>query len=114
MLNPCLNKSKQELLNKLKHTTMTIKLKPAGKLMIIAAVVTVGILSVRWYQHRPKEVGNSLELGRVMLPDAPEASLSSNAIHLPLPGNADAINGGTQITWERMAWNSQFSAMYAN
>src|SRR3954453_8985100 len=93
---------------------MTIKLKPAGKLMIIAAVITVGILSIRWYQSRPKEVGNSLELGKVMLPDAAEASLSSNAIHLPLPGNADAINGGTQITWERMAWNSQFSAMYAN
>ena len=82
--------------------------------MIIAAVVTVGILSVRWYQSRPKEVGNSLELGKVMLPDAPEASLSSNAIHLPLPANSDAINGGTQITWERMAWNSQFSGMYAN
>src|SRR4051812_29100707 len=93
---------------------MTIKLKPAGKLMIIAAVVTVGILSVRWYQSRPKQVGNSLELGKVMLPDAPEASLSSNAMHLPLPGNSDAINGGTQITWERMAWNSQFSGMYAN
>src|SRR6478672_3147988 len=100
--------------NKSKHTTMTIKLKPAGKLMIIAAVVTVGILSIRWYQSRPKEVGNSLELGRVMLPDAPEASLSSKAIHFPLPSNTDAINGGTQITWERMAWNSQFSGMYAN
>ncbi len=48
------------------------------------------------------------------MPDAPEASLSSNAIHLPLPSIADAINGGTQITWERMAWNSQFSGMYAN
>ncbi len=36
---------------------MAIKLKPAGKLLIIAAVVTAGILSVRWYQHRPKEVG---------------------------------------------------------
>ena len=36
---------------------MTIKLKPAGKLMVIAAVVTVaGIVSVRWYQARPKEV----------------------------------------------------------
>src|SRR3954466_1483288 len=93
---------------------MTIKLKPAGKIMIIAAVVTIGILSVRWYQSRPKEVGNSLELGKVMLPDAAEASLSTNAIHFPLPSNADAINGGTQITWERMAWNSQFSGMYAN
>src|SRR6476620_878584 len=106
--------TEQQFFNLSKHTTMTIKLKPAGKLMIIAAVVTVGILSVRWYQSRPKEVGNSLELGKVMLPDAPEESLSSNAMHLPLPANSDAINGGTQITWERMAWNSQFSGMYAN
>ncbi len=93
---------------------MSVKLKPAGKIVIIAAVVTAGILSVRWYQSRPKQVGNSLEVGKVMLPDAPEASLSNNAIHLPLPSNAIAVNGGTRITWERMAWNSQFSGMYAN
>ena len=93
---------------------MSIKLKPAGKLFIIAAVVTVGIVSVRAYQNRPKQVDNALEVGRVALPDAPEASLSTNAIYLPLPNDETATNGGTQITWERMAWNSQFSAMYAN
>lgn len=93
---------------------MSVKLKPAGKIVIIAAVVTAGILSVRWYQSRPKQVGNSIEVGKVMLPDAPEASLSNNAIHLPLPSDEAAINGGTQMTWERMAWNSQFSGMYAN
>ncbi len=93
---------------------MAIKLKPAGKLFIIAAVITAGILSVRWYQNRPKEVGQSVELGKVTLPDAPEASLSGNAILLPLPSGDKAVNGGTQINWERMAWNSQFSGMYAN
>lgn len=93
---------------------MAIKLKPAGKLLIIAAVVTTGILSVRWYQARPKQVGESVELGKVTLPDAPDASLSGNAILLPLPSSENAVNGGTQITWERMAWNSQFSGMYAN
>ena len=93
---------------------MSITLKPAGKIFIIAAVVTVGIVSVRWYQSRPKQVGNSMELGKVMLPDAPEASLSTNAVHFPLPEDETAVNGGTQITWERMAWNSQFSGMYAN
>ena len=36
---------------------MALKLKPAGKLFIIAAVVTAGIFGVRWYQNRPKEVG---------------------------------------------------------
>lgn len=93
---------------------MAIKLKPAGKLLIIAAVVTAGIVSVRWYQNRPKEVNQSVDLGKVTLPDAPDASLSSNAVLLPLPSSDKAVNGGTQINWERMAWNSQFSGMYAN
>ena len=93
---------------------MSVKLKPAGKFLIIAAVITVGILSVRWYQNRPKEVGQSLEVGKVALPDAPEASLTVNAVKLQMPSDEIAVNGGTLITWERMAWNSQFSAMYAN
>lgn len=93
---------------------MAVKLKPAGKLFIIVAVVAAGILAVRWYQNRPKEVGQSIEVGKVALPDAPEASLQGNAMKLPLPGDKPAINGGTQITWERMAWNSQFGGMYAN
>lgn len=93
---------------------MSVKLKPAGKLFIIAAIVAAGITGVRWYQSRPKEVGQSVAIGTVALPDAPEASLTGNATQLPLPSNDPAVNGGTQITWERMAWNSQFSGMYAN
>jgi OmpA-OmpF porin, OOP family len=93
---------------------MAMKLKPAGKLLIIAAVVAAGILTVRWYQARPKEVGQSVEVGKVTLPDAPNASLSGNAMQFPLPSAEPAVNGGTAITWERMAWNSQFSGMYAN
>jgi len=93
---------------------MAIKLKPAGKVLIIAAVVAASIFSVRWYQNRPKDVNQSIELGKVTLPDAPNASLSGNAMQLPLPANEQTVNGGTQITWERMAWNSQFSGMYAN
>ncbi len=93
---------------------MALKLKPAGKVLIIAAVVTAGIFTVRWYQNRPKDVNGSIEVGKVALPDAPDASLQGNAIKLPLPGTEEAVNGGTQITWERMAWNSQFGGMYAN
>jgi outer membrane protein OmpA-like peptidoglycan-associated protein len=93
---------------------MALKLKPAGKVLIIAAVVAAGILAVRWYQNRPKDVNGSIEVGKVALPDAPEASLQGNAVQLPLPGDEQAVNGGTSITWERMAWNSQFSGMYAN
>jgi outer membrane protein OmpA-like peptidoglycan-associated protein len=93
---------------------MSVKLKPAGKLFIIAAIVTAGIFSVKWYQGRPKEASKSVDPGKVTLPDAPEASLNSNALLLPLPSADKAVNGGTQINWERMAWNSQFSGMYAN
>jgi OOP family OmpA-OmpF porin len=93
---------------------MAVKLKPAGKLFIVLAVVAGGILAVRWYQDRPREVGQSIEVGQVALPDAPEASLHGNAVKIPLPENKPAVNGGTQITWERMAWNSQFGGMYAN
>ena len=93
---------------------MSVKVKPAGKLLIIAVVVTAGILGVKWYQHRPKEAGKAVEVGKVVLPDAPEASLKGDAVLLPLPADADAVNGGTRMTWERMAWNSQFSGMYAN
>ena len=93
---------------------MSVKLKPAGKLLLIAIVITVGIVSVKWYQARPKEAGKAVEVGKVILPDAPEASLNGHAVLLPLPSNNESVNGGTMVTWERMAWNAQFSGMYAN
>ena len=67
---------------------MSVKVKPAGKLLIIAAVITVGILGVKWYQNRPKEAGKAVEVGKVLLPDAPEASLKGDAVLLPLPSDA--------------------------
>jgi OOP family OmpA-OmpF porin len=93
---------------------MSVKLKPAGKVLVIAMVITAGIISVKWYQARPKEAGKAVEVGKVILPDAPEASLNEHAVLLALPSNNEAINGGALITWERMAWNAQFSGMYAN
>jgi len=93
---------------------MTLKLKPAGKLFIIAAVVAAIILSIRWYQGRPKDVTQSVEIGKVSLPDAKDASFTSAVEKLALPSDNLTVNGGTQIIWERMAWNSQFSGMYAN
>ncbi|HEV2478250.1 MAG TPA: OmpA family protein [Puia sp.] len=93
---------------------MAIKLKPAGKLLVIAVIVTAGILAVKWYQGRPKDANKAVELGKVVLPDAPEASLNAQAVLLPLPSSTEAVNGGTRIIWERMAWNAQFSGMYAN
>jgi OOP family OmpA-OmpF porin len=94
---------------------MAVKLKGPGKVLIIALVVIAIIMGFRWYQNRPKEVQGATEVGKLALPDAPDASLpTANAVKLALPSGEQAANGGTQITWERMAWNSQFSGMYAN
>jgi OOP family OmpA-OmpF porin len=93
---------------------MSVKLKPAGKVLLIAIIVAAGIVSIKWYQARPKEAGKAVEVGKVTLPDAPEASLNDHAVLLPIPSSTEAVNGGTLINWERMAWNAQFSGMYAN
>ena len=93
---------------------MSVKLKPAGKILVIAIIVTAGILSVKWYQAQPKEAGKAVEVGKVVLPDAPEASLNDHAVLLALPSSNESVNGGSRIIWERMAWNAQFSGMYAN
>src|SRR5258708_30889590 len=93
---------------------MSVKLKPAGKILVIAAVVTAGIFSVKWYQARPKEAGKAVELGKVVLPDAPEASLNSNAVLLALRSTADAVNGGSQLILEGMASQSHFLRQHFN
>ena len=93
---------------------MTIKIKPAGKILLIAGVVVAFIFGARWYQSRPQAAVKSIAIGTVTLPDAKETSFSTATTKLPLPSEDVAVNGGTEILWERMAWNSQFSGMYAN
>jgi OOP family OmpA-OmpF porin len=93
---------------------MSVKIKPAGKFFIIAAIVIIAALGIKSYEGRTKEVASSIRFGKVALPDEAEASLHDNAVLLELPSHTTAANGGSPITWERMAWNSQFSGMYAN
>lgn len=80
-------------------------------LLFIAAILAVKIL---WWDKRPQTARESQTVGQVALPDAPEASLSSNAVKFPLPSNTPSANGGTRIDWKVMAWNAQFPLMYAN
>jgi OmpA-OmpF porin, OOP family len=94
---------------------MAVKVKTSGK--ILAIVLVLGLIylgKVMWWDKRPQEAKESTEIGRVQLPDAPEASLKGQATFLTLPSNQEAVNGGTKITWEIMAWNAQFPLMYAN
>lgn len=91
------------------------RLKPAGRLVVIAIIIAF-ILAAKlfWWDNRPQEAKDSHVIGQVALPDAPEASLASNAVKLQLPSSSVSANGGTKIDWKIMAWNAQFPLMYAN
>jgi len=92
-----------------------MKVKPGGKILAIVLVLGgIYAAKVLWWDKRPQEAKAAADIGKVSLPDAPEASLSKNAVMMPLPGTEAAVNGGTKVTWKIMAWNSQFPLMYAN
>jgi OmpA-OmpF porin, OOP family len=94
---------------------MAVKVKTSGKIVMILLVLG-GLFAAKtfWWDKRPQEAKQSQEIGRVALPDAPEASLAGNATMIPLPTEEQSVNGGTKIVWKIMAWNSQFPLMYAN
>ena len=94
---------------------MSVKVKTSGKVVIILLIVgAIFGAKVLWWDKRPQAAKESTNIGKVMLPDAPEASLQGNATSLALPTTEPSVNGGTKITWKIMAWNAQFALMYAN
>jgi OmpA-OmpF porin, OOP family len=94
---------------------MAIKVKTSGKVVMILVVLgAIFAAKTFWWDKRPQEAKQSQDIGRVALPDAPEASLVGSATMLPLPTEEQSVNGGTKIVWKIMAWNSQFPLMYAN
>lgn len=94
---------------------MSVKIKTSGKVvLILLALGAIFAAKVFWWDKRPQDAKASHEIGKVMLPDAPEASLKGNATMLPLPSDEVSVNGGTKIQWKIMAWNAQFPLMYAN
>jgi flagellar motor protein MotB len=95
---------------------MAVKVKTSGK--VVGILILLGGLfaaKTMWWDKRPKEAKTSTEIGKVVLPDEPQASLQGNAgAKIPLPTETPSANGGTKIRWEVMAWNSQFPLMFAN
>ncbi len=94
---------------------MAIKIKTSGKVLGIL-ILLGGLFAFKtfWWDKRPKDAKQSTEIGKVALPDAPEASLSANAAKISFPSSDHSANGGTKIVWKIMAWNAQFPLMYAN
>ena len=93
---------------------MAGKIKPAGKLVIVAVAALALFFGAKWYMTRPKDVGQSQTVGKVVVPDTEEVSLvGTSAVKLPFP--SDKVSGvGLKIVWNQMAWNSQTSINYAN
>jgi len=92
-----------------------MKLKTPGKILLLALVVIGGFFAAKYFLNAPKQVGESKILGKISLPDAPEASLKGNAaVKLPLPNATPALNGGLQGTIYEMAWQAATNVNYAN
>lgn len=91
-----------------------MKLKMGGKITLIALLAVGVFFGVKWYQNRPKDVGDSLAVGKVSIPDTEESSLvGTAAVKFDFPSKV--ISGtGLKATWNQMAWNSQTGLNYAN
>jgi outer membrane protein OmpA-like peptidoglycan-associated protein len=94
---------------------MAMKMKTSGKVFMILLVLG-GLFALKTFvwDKRTVTAKKSTSVGSVTLPDAPEASFKGEAVALTLPKSSASANGGTQIVWKIMAWNSQFPLMYAN
>src|SRR6187549_2766249 len=94
---------------------MAVKVKTSGKIVMILAVLAgLFVAKTYWWDRRPQEAKQSQDIGKVALPDAPEASLTGTSTMMAFPQEDQSVNGGTRIVWKVMAWNSQFPLMYAN
>lgn len=91
-------------------------IKPGAKWVLLGLVGVGAFFAVKkFYLDAPKEVGESQKVDKVVLADAPEASLKGNAaVMLPLPSDKPAMRDVPKVQWKIMAWNSQFPLMYAN
>jgi outer membrane protein OmpA-like peptidoglycan-associated protein len=91
-------------------------IKPGAKWALLLLIGVGAFFAVKkFYLDAPKNVGESQKVQKIMLADAPEASLKgSAAVMLPLPSDKPAMRDVTKVDWKVMAWNSQFSLMYAN
>lgn len=92
-----------------------MKIKPGGKVLIIAVLLIAAFFGIKWFKSQPKTVEKSADVGKISLPDAPEASLSgSAAVKIELPSTTQANNGGLKIEHYEMTWAAQTSFNYAN
>ena len=83
---------------------------------IILLVVAVAVCVKLFVFDAPKSVTKSSVAGKVLLPDEPEASLSGDkSVKFELPATKTfAASDAVKVENKIMAWNAQFTWMYAN
>lgn len=92
-----------------------MRLKKSGRIAIILLLCLGGFGFGYWWLQKPQEVGQSATVGKISIPDAPEASLTgSAAVQLGYPSKKESFLGASKMTIMEMAWNSQTSLNYAN
>jgi OOP family OmpA-OmpF porin len=94
---------------------MSVKVTKGGKLVLgVLFVAALFAAKIFWWDKRPQDVQKSEMVGKVVIPDAPEASLGSNAVKLDFPSTKVVTNDGASIKCYKMAWQSQNAEMFAN
>lgn len=92
-----------------------MKLKPLGWLILFLLIAGGAFFAAKYFLNAPKVVGESKTLGKIAIPDAPEASLKGNAaLKLEFPSTTPALNGGLQGVVYEMAWQAATNLNYAN
>lgn len=92
-----------------------MKIKGPGKVLLFAILAVGLFFGGKWFLSRPKTVGDSQTVGKITIPDAPEASLQGTAAtKLELPTKSVSGKGEVKAVWNEMAWNSHLSQNYAN
>lgn len=90
-------------------------LKKGAKPVLLITLALAAFGGIMWYKNQPKKVSESATVGKITLPDAPEASLSGTAAtKLELPSTSAAMNGGLRIDHYEMTWAAQTAANLAN
>ncbi len=97
---------------------MAKELSPAAKKVrnIVLGILIIGgaFLGYKKWVEAPHAVEASQSINKFQLGTTAENPSLKASQQLPIPTSNSTVNEGTQITWEVMAWNSQFPLMYAN
>ena len=95
---------------------MKVKMEKKGKILVIAALGVAAFFGARWYQNKPKDVGEAQKIGSITLPDEATASLSGKAaVKYAFPTDKLTTKPNLlDIEMQDMAWQAQLATIYAN